>query len=65
MRRCYSVVMERTVAELGGTACLELNQVTPAKRQIMVSRSFGTLIERYPELPHLDHVRPVHPPHSQ
>lgn len=50
MRRRYSVVMERIVAELGGTACLELDQVTPAKRQIMVSRSFGTLIERYPEL---------------
>lgn len=50
MRRRYSVVMERTVAELRGIACLELGEVASAKQQIMVSRSFGMLIERYAEL---------------
>lgn len=37
----FSVVMERTVAELNGVACLELDEVTPPRQQIICSRSFG------------------------
>jgi DNA polymerase V len=35
------VVMERIVAELNGVACLELDEVTPPRQQIICSRSFG------------------------
>ena len=41
MRRRFSVVMERTIAELNGVACLDLEDVAPRKEQIMCSRSFG------------------------
>ncbi|MDO8989720.1 MAG: Y-family DNA polymerase [Sideroxyarcus sp.] len=39
----FSVVFERIVEELNGVACLELDDVAPAKQQIICSRSFGTL----------------------
>jgi len=41
IRRAFSVVLERTVLELQGTSCLALEEIAPAKQQIMVSRSFG------------------------
>lgn len=41
MRKRFSVVMERTVQELRGVSCLEIEDVTPPKQQIMSSRSFG------------------------
>ncbi|WP_288497395.1 Y-family DNA polymerase [uncultured Acinetobacter sp.] len=37
----FSVVMKRTVLELQGTACIELEDVAPDKKQIVSSRSFG------------------------
>ena len=37
----FGVVMERIVAELNGAACLELDDVTPPRQQIICSRSFG------------------------
>ena len=40
VRQAFSVVMERTVLELRGVACLDLEDVPP-KQQIMSSRSFG------------------------
>lgn len=43
--RQFSVVLERTVLELKGTACLELEEVSPPKQQIMCSRSFGRLVK--------------------
>ena len=46
----FSVVLERTVAELNGTACLELDEVIPDKQQIICSRSFGTLVSILPDL---------------
>lgn len=50
IRARFSVVLERTVRELRGISCLELEEVLPAKQQIMSSRSFGTLIFDLPEL---------------
>ena len=41
VRSEFGVVMERTVAELNGTACLELDELTPSRQQIICSRSFG------------------------
>ncbi|WP_287909340.1 Y-family DNA polymerase [Acinetobacter sp.] len=37
----FSVVMKRTVLELQGIACIELEEVAPDKKQIVSSRSFG------------------------
>jgi DNA polymerase V len=41
MQKHFSVVVARTVAELNGEMCLELDDVAPPKQQIMSSRSFG------------------------
>lgn len=50
IRSIFSVVMERTVRELNGTSCLELEEVVPDKQQIMCSRSFGRYIYDLPEM---------------
>lgn len=44
LRREFSVVMEKIVAELNGERCIGLEEVAPTKQQIMSSRSFGTYI---------------------
>ncbi|MDO8825020.1 Y-family DNA polymerase [Methylophaga sp.] len=41
LRRIYSVVMEKTIRELNGIACIELEEPGLAKKQILNSRSFG------------------------
>lgn len=41
VRRRWSVVLERTVRELQGTASIELEEGGSGKRQIAVTRSFG------------------------
>ena len=41
VRAEFGVVMERIVAELNGVACLELDEITPPRQQIICSRSFG------------------------
>lgn len=41
MRQQFSVVMEKTIRELNGQACIELEEIAPAKQQILSSRSFG------------------------
>jgi DNA polymerase V len=41
IKRKFSVVLERTVAELNGVSCLELEDVVPPRQQIIASRSFG------------------------
>lgn len=50
IRQHFSVVLERTVRELNGTACLELETVAPPKKQIMASRSFGGAVFHLVEL---------------
>ena len=44
IRKKYSVVMARTVMELNGESCLDLEEITPPKKQIVCSRSFGEKI---------------------
>lgn len=42
MRQQFSVVIEKTVRELNGQACMELEEVASPKQQILSSRSFGS-----------------------
>ncbi len=50
IRTHFGVVMERTCNELRGLSCLDLEDVAPAKQQIMSSRSFGAPVEALVEL---------------
>ncbi|MBS9405658.1 Y-family DNA polymerase [Halomonas sp. TRM85114] len=50
MRRAFSVVLERIIWELRGRPAIELDDMTAAKQQIMVSRSFGRLTSDPAEL---------------
>lgn len=50
LRREFSVVLERTVMELRGVSCLELEEVAPPKKQIVCSRTFGAYIHTLAEL---------------
>jgi DNA polymerase V len=50
LRMQFGVVMERTANELQGISCLELEDVSPPKEQIMASRSFGKMVHTVAEL---------------
>ena len=50
MRQQFSVVMEKTIRELNGTVCMELEDISPAKKQIISSRSFGQSVSDYNSL---------------
>jgi DNA polymerase V len=50
VRTEFGVVMERIVAELNGEACLELDDVTPPRQQIICSRSFGVPVTSLADL---------------
>lgn len=47
IRKHFSVVMERTVRELRGESCLEMEEFVPTKQQIVCSRSFGDRVSQY------------------
>jgi DNA polymerase V len=44
IRKQFSVVLEKTLLELRGTPCLDLDDAPAAKQQILVSRSFGKAV---------------------
>lgn len=46
----FSIVVARTVMELNGIACLNLEEVAPNKQQIVCSRTFSRRLIHYPEL---------------
>ncbi|MGZ5055096.1 MAG: Y-family DNA polymerase [Methylobacter sp.] len=46
----FNIVVARTVLELNGISCLELEEVAPDKQQIVCSRSFGRRLTKYQEL---------------
>ena len=48
--RQFSVVMQKTVRELQGTPCLEVDDDPPAQQQIMCSRSFGNPVTELSQL---------------
>lgn len=47
IRKHFNVVLERTVRELRGEPCLELEEFAPVKQEIICSRSFGERITDY------------------
>jgi Nucleotidyltransferase/DNA polymerase involved in DNA repair len=47
IRKHFSVVLERTVRELRGEPCLELEEFAAVKQEIICSRSFGERITEY------------------
>jgi len=47
VRKNMTVTGERTWSELQGVPCIEMETVAPAKQTIMVSRSFGKMIEDF------------------
>ncbi len=50
IRQQFSIVLERTVKELNGISCIELEDAGMPRQQIMVSRSFGMKVSNLAEL---------------
>lgn len=50
IRKHFNVVLERTVRELRGEPCLELEEFAPIKQEIICSRSFSHYIMEYDEM---------------
>jgi len=50
IREQFSVVLERTVQELNGIPCVELEETVTPRQQIMVSRSFGSMVTEFNDL---------------
>lgn len=50
MGRKYSVVLERTIRELAGESCMDLEQTAPAKQSICSSKMFGKRVNTLREL---------------
>ncbi|EAY3827023.1 translesion error-prone DNA polymerase V subunit UmuC [Salmonella enterica] len=50
IRKHFNIVLERTVRELRGEPCLELEEFAPAKQEIVCSRSFGERVTDYEDM---------------
>lgn len=50
IRDQFSIVMHRTLLELHGVACIQLDHTPPARKQILASRSFGQRIYHIDDL---------------
>ncbi|MGE9549866.1 translesion error-prone DNA polymerase V subunit UmuC [Erwinia amylovora] len=50
VRKHFNVVLERTSRELRGEPCLELEECSPTRQQIICSRSFGSRITEYGDM---------------
>ena len=50
IREQFSIVLERTVQELNGIPCIELEEAGTPRQQIMVSRSFGSTVTEFDDL---------------
>lgn len=50
VRRRWSVVLERTVRELQGTSCIDMDNAPAAKKEIACTRSFGRAVMDLGEL---------------
>jgi DNA polymerase V len=46
----FNIVVARTVLELNGIPCMELEEIAPDKQQIVCSRSFGRRLTEFKEL---------------
>jgi DNA polymerase V len=50
LRKQFNVVLEKTLLELRGTSCMEVDDALAANQQIMCSRSFGQPVTNMSEL---------------
>ena len=50
LRQQFSVVMQKTIHELNGIVCIEMEDIAPPKKQIVSSRSFGHVVCDYNSL---------------
>jgi len=50
IRQRFSLTLAKTVAELNGDSCIDMEDVAPPRQQIMSSRSFGTPVFELAEL---------------
>ncbi|MCS3429820.1 DNA polymerase V [Klebsiella sp. BIGb0407] len=50
IRKNFNVTLERTVRELRGEPCLNLEEFAPVKQNIVCSRSFGKYVTEYEEM---------------
>jgi DNA polymerase V len=50
IREQFNIVVARTVMELNGIPCMELEEIAPDKQQIVCSRSFSRRLTEYREL---------------
>lgn len=50
IRKQFSIVLERTVQELNGIPCIDLEETENPRQQIMVSRSFGSSVTSFTDL---------------
>lgn len=50
MQRQFSIVMARTINELQGISCIEIEDTPPSKKQIIKSCSFGTKVTELTDL---------------
>jgi len=50
LRHHFNVMMQRTILELNGESCLEVDLVHEPQKNILCSRSFGKPIEDYPAI---------------
>lgn len=50
VRQMFSVVGERTQAELNGISCMPLSLAPPARQSVAVTRSFGRLVTSWSDL---------------
>ena len=50
VRERFSVILQRMVMELRGVPCIDLEDVTPDRKSIMASRSFGRPVTTFQEL---------------
>lgn len=47
LKQLFSVIMEKTIQELNGIVCIDLEEIIPPKKQIVSSRSFGHAISDF------------------
>ncbi|HFG6919703.1 TPA: Y-family DNA polymerase [Acinetobacter baumannii] len=50
MQKRFSIVMARTIFELQGISCIEIEHTPPSKKQIVASRSFGGRVTELTDL---------------
>lgn len=50
MEKKFSIVMARTIYELQGISCIEIEHTPPSKKQIVASRSFGSRVTELTDL---------------